>query len=305
MSATVDRDRLSADDGAQQMSPPAKAVRAKRSVRVMVGRVVTILGALALVAFSVFPLLWMFLTSIKPDNEILTPEPVFLPSSWEWSRYGDVLSRGFGDALVNSLIVTVTVTVLGIGVAAFAGYAFARTEVPLKRWFLLVVLATQMFPVVVMIIPLFTVMRSLNLLDNLAGLIISYLSFTTPLAIWILRGFFRGIPDDVEEAAWVDGATRFQAMWRVVMPMAGPGIAAAAIFVFIAAWNEFLFALTFVKEEALQTLPVALQSFVGRAATDFGGIMAFSVLFTMPVVLFFLVLHTRLTDGMVAGAVKG
>lgn len=284
---------------------PVAGRRRRKSARTRAGQIATLVGAVALVAFSVFPLLWMFITSVKPDAEILTSAPVLWPSSWQWSRYGEVIDRGFGDALVNSLIVTLTVTLLGIVVAAFAGYAFARTHVPLKRWLLLVVLATQMFPVVVMIIPLFTVMRSLGLLDNLVGLVVSYLSFTTPLAIWILRGFFRGIPVDVEEAAWVDGATRFQAMWRVVMPMAGPGIAAAAIFVFIAAWNEFLFALTFVKDEARQTLPVALQSFVGRASTDYGGIMAFSVLFTLPVVIFFLFLHTRLTDGMVAGAVKG
>lgn len=296
-----------ATDETTRAAPQRREEHGRRgpSLRTRVGQVATVVGALVLVIFAVFPLLWMFITSVKPDEEILTREPVLWPSTWQWSRYGDVIGRGFGDALVNSLVVTLTVTALGIVVAAFAGYAFARTDVPLKRWLLVVILATQMFPVVVMIIPLFTVMRSLGLLDHLAGLVISYLSFTTPLAIWILRGFFRGIPDDVEEAALVDGATRFQAMWRVVMPMAGPGIAAAAIFVFIAAWNEFLFALTFVKDEARQTLPVALQSFVGRASTDFGGIMAFSVLFTLPVVIFFLFLHTRLTDGMVAGAVKG
>ncbi|MPZ52287.1 MAG: ABC transporter permease subunit [Acidimicrobiia bacterium] len=263
------------------------------------------LGATLLTLFSVFPLYWMFMTSVKPRAEILTSTPDFWPSVWEWGRYLDVIERGFGRALGNSLLVSVVVTVLGVGVSAFAGYAFARMNVPLKKYLLLVVLATQMFPVVVMIIPLFIIMRNLGLLDQLLGLIISYMSFTTPLAIWILRGFFRGIPDDVEEAALVDGATRFQAITRVVMPIAAPGLSAAAIFVFIAAWNEFLFALTFVKAEPMQTLPVALQSFIGRGATDHGAIMAFSVLFTLPVVIFFLLVHRRITQGTLAGALKG
>ncbi len=263
------------------------------------------MGVVALVVFSVFPLAWMFLTSVKPDDEILTSEPVFWPSTWEWGRYLAVVERGFGTALVNSLIVAGIVTVAGVAVSIMAGYVFARMDLPLKRMLLLTVLATQMFPVVVMIIPLFVVMRGLGLLDHWLSLVIAYLSFTTPLAVWILRGFFRGIPDEIEEAALVDGATRFQAMWRVVLPLAGPGISAAAIFVFIAAWNEFLFALTFVKDESMQTLPVALTTFVGRASADQGAIMAFSVLFTLPVVAFFLFVHTRLTEGMVAGAVKG
>lgn len=262
-------------------------------------------SAIALVLFSIFPLFWMFITSVKPRSEILTSEPVFWPSTWEWGRYFDVFERGFATALRNSLLVSIVVTVLGVTVSALAGYAFARMNVPLKKYLLLVILATQMFPVVVMIIPLFVVMRNLGLLDHLAGLVIAYMSFTTPLALWILRGFFRGIPDDVEEAALVDGATRFQAIRRVVMPMAAPGLSAAAIFVFIAAWNEFLFALTFVKAEAAQTLPVALQTFIGRGATDHGAIMAFSVLFTLPVVIFFLIIHKRLTEGALAGAIKG
>ena len=268
-------------------------------------RVGVYVAALAVALFSAFPLLWMFLTSVKPNDEILTRTPVFVPSIFVPDRYIEVIERGFFTYLRNSLVISLTVTLIGVLVAALAGYTLARFDLPLKRYLLLLVLSVQMFPLVVLIIPLFTVMRSAGLLDSYVGLIITYLSFSTPLAVWILRGFFQGIPEDLEDAAMVDGATRMGAIVRIVLPLAGPGLAACAIFVFIAAWNEFLFALTFTSEESMRTLPVALQAFIGRGQTDFGAIMAFSVLFTAPVVIFFLFAHRRLTSGMVAGAVKG
>jgi ABC-type glycerol-3-phosphate transport system permease component len=260
-------------------------------------------GLIGLIAVA--PFVWMLLTSIKPDGEILRENPTFWPSDPQWSRYGDVLDAGFATALRNSLIVATATTVAGVAVAALAGYALARFDLPLRRYLLLMVMAVQMFPLVVLIIPLFVVMKVLNLLDSWVGLVIAYLSFTTPLAIWLLRSFFETIPKDLEEAAMSDGATRFGAMVRVIFPLAGPGLAATAIFSFIAAWNEFLFALTFVKQEDLRTLPVALSSFVGRSQADWGLIMAASVLFTIPVVIFFLFVHKRLTTGMVAGSVTG
>ena len=277
----------------------------RRSWRRVASQVALYAAALTLFVFSVFPLVWMLLTSLKPRSEIRTSEPVFVPSELLWSRYADVIERGFAQALGNSLIVSLTTVVLGLTVAVFAGYALARFDLPFKRYLAMVVLATQMFPLVVLLIPLFTIMRSLGLLGSYTGLVVSYLSFTTSLAVWILRGFFLSIPADLEGAALVDGCTRFGAIRRVVLPLAGPGVAACAIFTFIAAWNEFLMALTFIQDDARATLPVALTAFTGRAGADSGLIMAFSVLFTLPVVVFFLLAHRRLTTGVVAGAVKG
>jgi len=255
--------------------------------------------------FAVAPFLWMILTSIKPEGEILRRTPTLWTAHPQFGRYSDVLHAGFARALRNSLIVATGTTVAGVAVAALAGYALARFDLPLRRYLLLMVMGVQMFPLVVLIIPLFVVMKALGLLDSWLGLVVAYLSFTTPLAVWLLRSFFETIPRDLEEAAMTDGATRFGAMVRVIFPLAGPGLAATAIFSFIAAWNEFLFALTFVKKENLRTLPVALSAFVGRSQADWGLIMAASVLFTVPVVLFFLAVHRRLTTGMVAGSVTG
>ena len=262
-------------------------------------------AAVVVALFAVAPFVWMVLTSVKPEGEILRRTPTLWTAHPQFGRYSDVLHAGFARALRNSLIVATGTTVAGVAVAALAGYALARFDLPLRRYLLLMVMGVQMFPLVVLIIPLFVVMKALGLLDSWLGLVVAYLSFTTPLAVWLLRSFFETIPRDLEEAAMTDGASRFGAMVKVIFPLAGPGLAATAIFSFIAAWNEFLFALTFVKKENLRTLPVALASFVGRSQADWGLIMAASVLFTVPVVLFFLAVHRRLTTGMVAGSVTG
>jgi ABC-type glycerol-3-phosphate transport system permease component len=269
-------------------------------------RTVALYGAAAAVGlFAVAPFAWMLLTSIKPDAEILRSTPVLWPSAPTFARYGEVLDAGFTRALRNSLLVAGATTLSGVTVAALGGYALARFALPLKRFLLLGVMSVQMFPVVVLIIPLFTVMRRLDLLNSWTGLVIAYLSFTTPLAIWMLKSFLETIPKEMEEAAMSDGATRVGAMVRVVLPLAGPGLAATAIFSFIAAWNEFLFALTFMTKESAKTLPVLLQAFVGRSQADWGLIMAASVLFTLPVIGFFLAVHRRLVEGMVSGSVTG
>ncbi|MGH2722319.1 MAG: carbohydrate ABC transporter permease [Actinomycetota bacterium] len=268
-------------------------------------QVVTYAAAVALAVFSGGPFVWMLLTSLKPEDEIFSRTPVLWPSEPLFGRYAEVLESGFGRALLNSAFVAVATTIAGLAVASLAGYALARFRMPLRRWLLVLVLSVQMFPAVVLVVPLFVVMRRLGLLESHAGLVLAYLSFTCPLAIWILKGFVQGIPAELEEAAMLDGATRVGAMRRVVLPLLAPGLAATAIFSFIAAWNEFLFALTFVKDEQLRTLPVALQTFVGLSQTDWGLIMAASVLYTAPVVLFFLLLHRRLVEGMVAGALRG
>ncbi|MGH2706843.1 MAG: carbohydrate ABC transporter permease [Actinomycetota bacterium] len=274
----------------------------KRSRRASVALFLT---ALAVGGFSVLPFFWMLSTSLKPEEDIVRRVPVLWPSDPTLERYGRVLEVGFQRALGNSALVALGTTAAAAVLAAAAGYALARFDLPLRRYLLVLVMSAQMFPIVALIIPMFVVLRSTGLLDSRLGLVVAYLSFTCPLAIWILKSFFETIPPELEEAAMIDGATRMGAMRRVILPLAGPGLAACAIFSFIAAWNEFLLALTFVKDEKMATMPVALQGFIGGFQADWGMIMAASFLFTIPVVAFFLLLHRRLVQGMVTGAIQG
>jgi ABC-type glycerol-3-phosphate transport system permease component len=275
-------------------------------VKYVFGRVGIYLGAVAIGLFAVGPILWMLLTAIKPTPEIFTATPVFFPSEVKWERFAAVVTGDFGRHLLNSVIVSFGTVGLSVFAAALAGWVLARYPIPFKRYLLILILGAQMFPFIVLLIPLFILMRQLELLGTYSGLILAYLSFTTPLVVWILRGFFMSIPVDLEEVAMVDGATRIQAFRKIILPMALPGIAAASVFGFISAWNEFLFALSFNRNNPeMHTLPVSLQQFIGRNNTDWGMIMAASVIFTLPVVVFFLFTHKRMTQGMVVGAVKG
>jgi ABC-type glycerol-3-phosphate transport system permease component len=262
--------------------------------------------ALAVTAFALFPIYYVVITSLKPRSEIYTRTPDLWPSDPQWDQYTRVLGEGHvGRALLNSLIVAGVTTVICVVVAGMAAYALARLQIPFKRTLLMLILTTQMFPLVVLIIPLFVLMRNADLIGTYQGLVVAYLAFTVPLAIWIMRGFIVTIPEELEHAAMIDGATRVGAMFRVILPIAGPGLAATATLSFIAAWNEFMLALTFMNEEQRKTLPLVLQSFVGRGDTDWGAVMATSVIYTLPVVIFFLLLRKRLMLGMTAGAVKG
>ena len=264
------------------------------------------LCAVTISIFSLFPIYYVAITSLKPRSEIYTRTPDLWPNDPQWHQYTRVLTEGHvARALMNSLIIAGATTLICVVVAGMAAYALARLEIPLKRTLLMLILTTQMFPLVVLIIPLFVLMRNANLIGTYQGLVVAYLAFTVPLAIWIMRGFIVTIPEELEHAAMIDGATRVGAMFRVILPIAGPGLVATATLSFIAAWNEFMLALTFMNTEEKKTLPLVLQQFVGRGDVDWGAVMATSVIYTLPVVIFFLLLRKRLMHGMTAGAVKG
>jgi ABC-type glycerol-3-phosphate transport system permease component len=248
----------------------------------------------------------MVVTSLKPRSEIYSRTPDLWPSDPQWDQYANVLDEGHvARALANSLIVSTSAMVIGVVIASLAAYALARFAIPLKRLLLMTVLATQMFPLVVLVIPLFVLMRQANLLGTYWGLVASYLAFTVPLAIWIMRSFILTIPEELEHAAMIDGTTRVGAMVRVVLPLAAPGLMTTAMLSFIAAWHEFMLALTFLTEEERKTLPLILQTFVGRADTDWGASMATSTIYTLPVMILFLILRGRLMKGTTVGALKG
>ena len=267
---------------------------------------VTYLLAALVFAFAVFPFLWMLMTSLKPNSEIFTRVPHLFPARWSGEHYVAVFARGgFARYFLNSVIVSVSTTLTSIAVGSLAAYAMARFRFPLRSVFLVLILSVQMFPLVVLIIPLFIIMRNLGLLDHYLGLILAYVTFTLPFGVWMLKGFFDSIPASLEEAAMIDGCSRMGAFRRVVFPVAAPGVAASSIYSFIGAWNEFMFAMTFINKEEMRTLPLALQAFFGQFNVEWGPVMAASVVFTLPVLVFFLAVQKRLTTGLVKGAVKG
>jgi ABC-type glycerol-3-phosphate transport system permease component len=264
-------------------------------------------GAMIVVSlFSLFPVYYLAVTSLKTREEIYSRTPDLWPNHPNWHEYSSVLGEGHvGRALMNSLIVASGTMVICLIVGALAAYALARFRLKLTTVLLMGVLMTQMFPLVVLVIPLFVIMRKADLLGTYWSLIITYLAFSVPLAIWVMRSFILTIPEELEYAARIDGATRIGAMIRVVLPLAAPGLATVAVLAFLEGWKEFLLALTFLNDENKKTMPLVLQSFVGRGDVDWAKVMATSVLYTLPVAIVFVLARKHLMTARTGGAVKG
>lgn len=265
---------------------------------------------LLLTVFSLLPMVWMLLTSLKTQFAALQYPPEWLPRSPTLANYAELLSpnaeigRIFLRYLANSLWVSFASTLLGVGVAVPAAYAFSRFRFPGRNLLFYSVLLRNMFPAVVFLMPLFILMRWLGLVNTQTSLILTYLTFGLPLSIWLLKGFFDNIPVQLEQAARIDGASRFQAFRLVVMPLSSPGIIATAIYAFIQAWNEYVYALTFLNDKDKLTLPVGLQAFFTEYATNWPGLMAASFIMSVPVVALFLVLQKYFVRALTEGAVK-
>jgi multiple sugar transport system permease protein len=245
-------------------------------------------------------------TSLKPQAELLRLPPI-LPRAIDIESYRRVFapSRHFARLLLNSLAVASMTTVVSLAVGGAAAFALAKLELPGKRLLLGAALAASMFPPIATVSPLYLIIRALGLRDNLAGLVLPYMSFSLPLAIWLLTSFFRAIPDELYKAARVDGCTPIGAFRRVMLPVAAPGLFTAAILVFIAAWNEFLYALTFTATEAARTVPVGIALFPGLHEVPWGELAAASLVVTAPLVAIALVFQGRIISGITAGSVKG
>lgn len=253
---------------------------------------------------SLFPFFWMLLTAVKPDSELFSLTPRFVPDSPTLSRFTHLLDTNIPRQLVNSLIVAIATTLITALVAFLAAYALTRYRVPLRGVIVVVILAMQMLPQTVVVIPLFQVFREADLLNTYYGLVLSHLALTVGLCTYMVRSFLLAIPIELEESAMVEGASRLKAMRLVVFPLAWPGVAASSVYAFITSWNELMFSATYMLRPEKETLPVALQQFFSSYYTDWGGVMAASVVFTIPVVVFFLLVQRRLTEGMLAGSIK-
>ena len=267
--------------------------------------------ALVVALVTLFPIFWMISTAFKPATEIysLTPRP--LPAHPTWSNFanvinGSVIGMPYWTFLRNSLVVTLSSVVVSSAMALLAAVAVARFRFRFRTTYLILLLIVQMLPQQALVIALFLDFRAANLLDSLVGLTLLYIAFSLPVTIWMLRNFVAAVPRELEEAAAIDGAGPFRVFFRVLLPLVAPGLVTTSVFAFIFAWNEFIFALTFLGTDyAKYTLPIYVTYFYGRGTVDWGSIMAASTLFTIPVMAFFLLVQRRMTGGLVAGAVKG
>ena len=253
----------------------------------------------------IFPVYWMVNTAFKPYGDILRSTPGFLPIPLSLGNFTDALGKPmFGDYLRNSLIVTGAAVVASALLAVFAAVALTRFRFLGRRAFLVTVLAIQMVPTPALVIPIFLTLKGANLLNTLLGLSLTYIGFVLPFTIWTLRGFLHGIPVELEEAAMVDGAGRLTVLRRILLPLIAPGLIASSVFAFITAWNDYVFAYVEMKDQGHYTLPVWLVSFSTSTGVDYGGLIAGSTLFALPVIVFFLLIQRRLVEGMTSGAVK-
>ncbi len=263
-------------------------------------------GTAVVVVYALLPVLWIASLSLKRAPDLTDHR--FIPRSITFDNYRNIFDDGqFTSALRNSIGIALIATLLAIVLAMFAAYAIVRLDFPGKTVVLSGALAIAMFPPISIVGPLFNMWRSLHLYDTWPGLIIPYMTFTLPLAIWTLSAFFREIPWDLDKAARVDGATPFQAFRKVIAPLAAPGVFTAAILVFIFAWNDFLFAISLTSTDRARTVPAALAFFSGESqfAQPTGSIAAAAVVVTIPIIVMVLVFQRRIVAGLTTGAVKG
>jgi multiple sugar transport system permease protein len=269
---------------------------------------------LPLLAFIYFPVLWLFSASISTRSELLSVPPHWVPQHPTFKNYLDILlpgasaseiSKTMAITLVNSLKVASAVTLICLVLGALAAYALVRISFRHNRTIMMTILGTRMIPEVSLIVPLFILATRLQLIDKPLVLIVTYLTFSLPFAIWLLAAFFQTIPVELEDAARIDGCSRVETLFRIIMPISTPGLVSTALFVFLLAWDEFFYALIFTNTLASKTAPVAISEFVGRYVTDINAMMAGGMLVALPPVLLAIIFQRFIVSGLSAGAVKG
>ncbi len=272
----------------------------------LIRRIVTTdLPVALIVCFAIGPYLWMVLTSLTPDKRLAAIGVALAPVDWVIENYERLFSRTtFIENLGNSLIVASGTVVVGLALSITAAYAFSRFRFRGRRFLMLQFLVINMFPIVLLILPLFVMMRRLGLLDTHAALIIANATIAIPFSVWMLTSYMNGIPTELDEAAMTDGCSRTGALWRIVLPLCWPGMVATGIYIFITAWNEYLYALT-LGGRKVRTMTVALQTLIGEYQIEWGLLTAGGVVGALPVTILFLVVQRRLVSGLTAGAVKG
>ncbi|MFF7456275.1 carbohydrate ABC transporter permease [Kitasatospora sp. NPDC008115] len=253
-----------------------------------------------------FPVYWMVLTSFRPANEILSLPPKFWPGRPTLANFSRALnSETFWENVRSSVVIGIGTVLVSLVIGTLAAFALARFRFTGRKAFVVVILIVQMVPLTALVIPLYLLLNDAGLTDSLTGVIITYLVFTLPFTVWMLRGFIAGVPVELEEAAMVDGCGRLGAFRRVVLPLLAPGIVATSVFALVQAWNEYVLVYILLSTPEKQTVSIWLVSFQTSFGTDYGGLMAGASLTALPVVIFFLVIQRRIASGLAAGAVKG
>ncbi len=261
---------------------------------------------LVLLVVVLFPFYWMTVTALKSEVQMRSLESMFWPDPVVFDNFRHLLAQtDFVAWFKNSVVVAVASTFVATAIGTIGAYSLARLRFLGRAFMSSAVLITYLVPPSILFIPLYAQIRNLGLADSLAGLIAAYPSFTVPFVTWLLMGYFESIPEELEEAAMIDGATRFGAFARVVLPLAAPGVLAAGLYAFTQAWNEFLYALVFITDVKLRTLPVGLSSFITGDVYGWGFLMAGAVLTTLPVIAAYIYLQKYMVEGLTAGSVKG
>lgn len=265
-----------------------------------------VVGAVLLIVVCLFPFLWMGLSSIKTLPELYTVPPHWWPDVPTLGNYVNVLfESNIPRYFVNSVVISLGATGLALALAVFASYGFARFDFNGKPFWQAFVLVGQLLPTAAIIVPLFITLRVLGLVNTYWGLILVYMIITLPLSVWMLTSYFRAIPVELEEAAIIDGASRLGVLFRITLPLSLPGIVAVIVYAFVTTWNEFIFALCFATDSSVKTLPIGLSEFSTEFNTDWGAVMAASVVMTLPIALLFLVFQKMFVGGLTAGGMKG
>lgn len=269
-------------------------------------------SAILVVIATIFPLFWLFISSISTQSELLSKPVHWIPQNPTFYRYEEILTATgtgaaavFRKAMLNSSIVAASVTIICVGIGSLAAYSFSRMRFAKHESFMYLMLFSYMLPSIMIVVPLYIIMRDLKLLDTLGGLIAIYSALIMPFAVWIMYGYFQSIPYDLEDAARIDGCTRLTALIQVILPISTPGLVATALFCFLASWEEFIIALIFTSSPMSKTIPVAIAEFTGRHAIDYGMMATGGIIAAIPPILIALVFQRFLISGLTSGAVKG
>ncbi len=279
-----------------------KVIKSRKGVQIVATYIVLTIALF----ITLFPFMWMVFSSLKPSNELFSLEPKLLPSTITMDNYIKVLNHtDFTKFFLNSFKVTTIATLFSVLISIYAAYSLSRFKFPGSNAYGIVLLLLQTFPPVLLVISLFLIFQRIGLFNTHAALILSYVSFTIPFCIWMLRGYFDAIPKELEEAARIDGASMLTTLHRIILPISGPGIAAVAIYAFIRAWQEFLFALVLLQSSSLRTLPLGLAALTQEFSFRWDLLMSSATLATVPILFFFVFMQKFIVQGLTAGAVKG